>query len=373
MFLRLFTYQCKIIFRVKELVFWTLLFPIALCTFMYMAFSNIFETTEKAGNIPVAVVAEQENAAASVMFEELSKGDEALLKVQNMTAGEADKALEDGEVKGIYYTTGLSMRLKVKETGMEQTILQMISKQYEQNKTLLMEVGSRHPEKLQEVIQTIRNQQSAVKEEAMGGSNPDNIVNYFYAIFAMTCLFASFSGCNTIHNIQPYTSELGRRKSVAPVSKFVEVISEFAAAELIQFALACIVLVYLTGILKINIGGHYGYVLLLLFVGTSFGNMMGLCIGSTGLSIEVKTGTLVGVSLGLCFFADLMISGIRAFMQQHIPFFNAVSPASLIVDSFYALNMNLTSRYWQNIGSLLILTVVLMGVSIWLGKGGKRK
>ncbi len=142
---------------------------------------------------------------------------------------------------------------------------------------------------------------------------------------------------------------------------------------MIQFALACLVLVYLAGILKINIGGHYGYVLLLLFVGTSFGNMMGLCIGSTRLSIEAKTGTLVGVSLGLCFFADLMISGIRAFMQQHIPFFNAISPASLIVDSFYALNMNLTSRYWQNIASLLILTAVLLGISVWLGKGGKRK
>lgn len=236
-----------------------------------------------------------------------------------------------------------------------------------------MEVGSRHPEKLQVVIQTIQTQKSAVKEEAMGGSNPDNVVNYFYAIFAMTCLFASFSGCNTIHNIQPYTSELGRRKSVAPVSKMVEILSEFAAVELIQFALACLVLVYMTGILKINIGGHYGYVVLLLFVGTSFGNTMGLCIGSTRLSIEAKTGTLVGVSLGLCFFADLMISGIRAFMQQHIPFFNVISPASLIVDSFYALNMDLVSRYWENIASLLILSVVLLGISIWLSKGGKRK
>ena len=100
---------------------------------------------------------------------------------------------------------------------------------------------------------------------------------------------------------------------------------------------------------------------------------MGLCIGSTRLSIEAKTGTLVGVSLGLCFFADLMISGIRAFMQQHIPFFNVISPASLIVDSFYALNMDLVSRYWGNIASLLILSVVLLGISIWLSKGGKRK
>ena len=89
------------------------------------------------------------------------------------------------------------------------------------------------------------------------------------------------------------------------MSKMVEILSEFAAVELIQFALACLVLVYMTGILKINIGGHYGYVVLLLFVGTSFGNTMGLCIGSTRLSIEAKTGTLVGVSLGLCFLQTL--------------------------------------------------------------------
>ena len=177
MFLRLFTYQCKIIFRVKELIFWTLLFPIALCTFMYLAFSNIFETTEKAGNIPVAIVAEQENAAASMMFEELSKGDEALLKVQKMTAEEADKALENGGVKGIYYTAS-SLRLKVKETGMEQTILQMISKQYDQNKTLLMEVGSRHPEKLQEVIQTIQTQKSACLLYTSPSNSTDKIKYY---------------------------------------------------------------------------------------------------------------------------------------------------------------------------------------------------
>ena len=35
------------------------------------------------------------------------------------------------------------------------------------------------------------------------------------------------------------------------MSKMVEILSEFAAVELIQFALACLVLVYMTGILKI--------------------------------------------------------------------------------------------------------------------------
>ena len=372
MFWHLFRYQCKITFRVKELIFWTLIFPFALSTFMYLAFSNIFETTEKMKDIPIAIVKEGENAAADSMFEALSDGEDALLVAKEMTQKEAEEKLEEEEVKGIFYVS-TSLRLQVKENGMEQTILQMILKQYQQNSTLLLDVSIHHPEKIHDVIQVIQQEKNYIIKEKMGGSNPDNIISYFYAIFAMTCMFASFSGCSMIHNVQSYTSELGRRKSVAPVSKLKEILSEFAASELIQFFLACLVLFYTTFVLKLNLGGNYGKIVLLLFVGTSMGNMIGICIGSLRLTFEAKIGSLVGIGLGLCFLADLMVSGIRAFIQEHAPIVNAINPASRIVDSFYALNMDLMGRYWRNIGGMLVLTVIFLVISVCLGKGGKKR
>ena len=47
MFFREFKYMLLGSLRSRELIFWTLLFPFALTTFMYMAFGDIFDRTEK--------------------------------------------------------------------------------------------------------------------------------------------------------------------------------------------------------------------------------------------------------------------------------------------------------------------------------------
>ena len=41
MFTHLFIYRLKIMIRSKSMIFWTLLFPIALSTFFNMAFGNL--------------------------------------------------------------------------------------------------------------------------------------------------------------------------------------------------------------------------------------------------------------------------------------------------------------------------------------------
>ena len=80
MFFREFKYALLTLLRSKELIFWTLVFPFALCTFMYMAFGNLFETTEKFDPIPTAVVQKGDNPAFAVMLGEISaKGDDQLL------------------------------------------------------------------------------------------------------------------------------------------------------------------------------------------------------------------------------------------------------------------------------------------------------
>ena len=47
MFIRDFLYTIKILMRAKVSIFWTLVFPILLATFMYMAFGNIYEQDER--------------------------------------------------------------------------------------------------------------------------------------------------------------------------------------------------------------------------------------------------------------------------------------------------------------------------------------
>ena len=68
MFFREFKYMLLSSLRSRELIFWTLLFPFALTTFMYMAFGDIFDRTEKFEPVPVAIVKEQDNMTLTAML-----------------------------------------------------------------------------------------------------------------------------------------------------------------------------------------------------------------------------------------------------------------------------------------------------------------
>ena len=102
MFRHILRYGLLSLLRTREIVFWTLIFPFALTTFMYFAFSNIFSTTEQFHAIPVAVVRQSENKAFTQILDMLSaEGENQILQVQRKEKAQAEKMLQDGDVKGI--------------------------------------------------------------------------------------------------------------------------------------------------------------------------------------------------------------------------------------------------------------------------------
>lgn len=360
MFLRGFKYALLTLIRSKETIFWTLVFPFALCTFMYMAFGNLYETTEKFQTIPVAVIQEKENAVLRPMLDAVSQeGEDQLLKISYVTREKAEDLLEREEIKGII-TVHDSVSLKVKENGMDQTILQIILKQMMQYKSLFIDVGKDHPEKISEVVKSINQKVDCFVEDNDLSGNQDNTVNYFYAIFAMTCLFASFAGCEKILHLQANMSSLGQRRSVAGMNKMKLVLADFVACELVQFAIVCILLVYMDLVLGIHLGDKYGALLILLFTGTSWGIMFGILVGTIPRMGEGgKIGFLVSVNLFFCCLSDLMVSGVKDLVEHHIPIANDINPAVLITDSFYALNVYDTyDRFAGNIITLAGMTIV---------------
>lgn len=79
-----------------------------------------------------------------------------------------------------------------------------------------------------------------------------------------------------------------------------------------------------------------------------------------------KIGVLVGSNLVLCAMSDLMISGIKGVIEKTAPIVNDISPAALITDAFYALNVYDTyERFFVDVLSLAGLTVLLGGICIW--------
>lgn len=368
-FLHDFKYALKTMVRSKEIMFWSMLFPIILGTLFQLAFGSIYERTEQLNNIPVAVVERNENSYFSEMLSGMSSEEESMLSVKDdCSLEEAEGMLEKGEIEG-FYLVGDEISLTVKENGMEETVLSVLLEYYIKMESAITDVLSEHPESLAEVINAAGQEVNSCKEVNRVSGNMDFNVQYFYAAFAMSCLFASFIGMWRTTSSCADLSEVGKRRGVSSANKIRIAFAEFFASLLVQTVIEVIFWCYLQVVLGIEVGTKILPILLLLISGSACGIGIGMCIGAvTGIALEVKIGIGVGVSLTLSTLSGLMAADIKPLIDTYCPILNKVNPATLIVDGFTALNLFDTyERFCLNVGiltAMAILFCVIAGLKI---------
>ncbi len=352
--------------RTKEVIFWSLVFPLALATFMYLAFGKINEVTENLETIDVAVVESVQNEMFDKILVEVSNGESPLLNPMKMNSQDAVSALDGKEVDGIIHGDD-TIRLSVRENGLNATILSSFVDRYLQNEATLTQIAKNNPLALNSAIEALSDDTSYFKEEKLTDGNTDNLSNYFYAVFAMSCLFASFTGISSMFSIQGNLSPLGQRRCVAPTKKLHVVLTLFLTNEIVQFAIELITFAYMSLVLGLDLSNKYPALFLLLFVASSFGLTMGMFIGSLKKPVTegAKMGIGVAISMALSVMADLCVSGLMNTIEHTVPIINRLNPAALISDSFYALNTYSDySRYTSNMVNLSAMTLILFTLTI---------
>lgn len=352
--------------RTKEVIFWSLVFPLALTTFMYLAFGKINEVTENLETIDVAVVESVQNEMFDKILVKVSNGESPLLNPMKMNSQDAVSALDGKEVDGIIHVDD-TISLSVRENGLNATILSSFVDRYLQNEATLTQIAKNNPLALNSAIEALSDDTSYFKEEKLTDGNTDNLSNYFYAVFAMSCLFASFTGISSMFSIQGNLSPLGQRRCVAPTKKLHVVLTLFLTNEIVQFAIELITFAYMSLVLGLDLSNKYPALFLLLFVASSFGLTMGMFIGSLKKPVTegAKMGIGVAISMALSVMADLCVSGLMNTIEHTVPIINRLNPAALISDSFYALNTYSDySRYTSNMVNLSAMTLILFTLTI---------
>lgn len=357
-------YSFKTTIKNRTLIIWTLVFPIGLATFMYMAFGNLYESDEMFHAIPVAMVVEEENQGLQGTLAALSaSGESQLLDLDIMSEDEALEALEDEEIIGIIYVNTVP-RLVVEESSYTATVLQTVLDEYMKVQTVINDIAENNPENLAGAVEVLLSESEAFTEISTSDGNQDVYTNYFYAIFAMSCLFGSFATVEKVSKLQANISTLGIRRSVSPCSKGVSLFSEFLSSMTMQFAVEVVTLIYMK-MLGINLGDRYIAILGILLLGSAMGVALGAIIGSIpNIGEGARMGIAVGISMILSVMADLVAAGIKDTIEHKAPIINRLNPAALITDSLYALNVyDGYERYAENMLSMLIMTVLLLGIS----------
>lgn len=361
MFVHIFCYRLKCLLRDKETMFWTMLFPIILATFFNMAFSNL-NNQEAFKAIDIAVVDDagyQKNQDFKSILEEHSKGSDRLFNLQTVQKDKADQLLADNKIKG-YITVDSDIRLTIGSSGLSQSIVKSFIDGYSQTKSAVTSIISENPQKVQSVIKDISDKKEFTREVSATAAAPNNVLNYFYSLIAMACLYGSFFGNREVTDIQANLSTLGARVNLAPVHKLKAFISSMSAALLISFSEILLLLAYLCFVLKVDFGSKTGLVIFTAFMGCLTGITFGAFVSSFVKKGEgIKIAIMLGVSMLGSFLSGMMYQNMKYIVQKNVPILAFLNPVNLVTDAFYCLYYyDGLTRYINNIAFLCVFIVI---------------
>ncbi len=370
MFWHSYKYRLKATLHEKEEVFWNFFFPILLCTCFAIAFSSINNKAYLFHSIPVAVVYEQDNEVFKQTITSVGEDDsegEAFLKISEVSADEADKLLADGDVDAVI-TVSDSIHMTVTKEGLNQTAVQTFLDQYLQTASVFENVMSTNPEAVKDLTATLSDSVSYIKESSFTKGSVDPLASYYFSLIGMAILFGGFFGLQCAVQMKADMSPEGMRKCLAPIKRGSLIISEFLATFTIHILSLMALLLYMIFILRIDLGGQFGYIALTCAVGSIFGISLGTFIGSIPRLKEAgRTTIFICFSLGSSFLSGLMVADLKIYLQQHAPIVNKINPATLIQDALYSLLIYDThTRYYSNMITLGIYAVVLFAVSYFM-------
>ena len=379
MFWHLYKYRVKVMLKNKYLFFWMGMFPIILGTLFYMTFSNITEQVEGFSTVNVVISAEK---ASDKTGKDIVDGDEGLKAFLDtmeeegyfvITYAEYDEALElvnDEKADGIVVLSKGDQKTEISllfgGNGISETILKNIINVYVRSSHVIDDTIATNPSAVESVIAELYSDADINKDLSVNAKNMDPYNQYFFALFAMVCMFGSSYGMLNTEYGQADQSALGARRCVAPTKKLLGIISEFFAAVTVIELMFVILFIYLTCILGVNLGDKYA----LIFLASIAASLLGVALGyAFGVLLKcnksAKDGISMAVILFLNFLAGLMVGDMKFVIEKNCPIVNRINPAALISDCFYSIcAYDDLSMYIKSMIAIVIWTVILTVVSV---------
>ena len=380
MFIHNFIYSFKILSRSKALIFWTFAFPIILGTFFYMAFSNI-ENSEKLDIIDIAIVDNEEYKSDEILkksFENLSKesNEERMFNIQYVAEEKAKELLENDEIIGYLKIEDDSLKIVVKESGINETIFKYVVDEISGTAQIVKTTASEIEkqmlagnmnidyEKLYENI-IEKEQTQEVNLKNISNNNLSYTMIEFYTLIAMACLYGGIFGMVAMNQNLANMSSKGKRVAASPVSKLKLVFSSVLASYLIALIGLSLLFIYTIFVLKVDYGSNLPLIILLGITGSLAGLSMGVVVGTVFKTNEnAKTGILIATTMFGCFLSGMMGVTMKYIVDKNVPILNKINPANMITDGFYSLYYYDTlDRFYFNLISLLIFSAIMVLVS----------
>ena len=343
-------YEIKSSLRVKDLVFWLMIFPVLLGTLFKIGFSGLYEKDITIEPIPTAIVETEKNEIFAEVIKSVSDSENALLKPEYLSEEEALNRLKKGKVTGIIYS-GDDITLTVADEGMKQSILKTFLEQYKIRERIITDTLENEPAKLPAVIESLSEEIAATEEIPLTEGNTDIYIQYYFNLIAMVAIYGSQTGLHI---------SIGAKRNCSPTPKSVSVLAMLLGSCIVQSICMLICVSFTAFVLKVEFGSRLPLVYAAAILGGIMGVSIGFFVGSIGsMSVKMKSGILMAVTMAFCFLSGLMAGNMKAIMMSNIPIFNVINslnPVAVVTDAISALN--LYSNYNIFMHKVLIMLII---------------
>lgn len=206
------------------------------------------------------------------------------------------------------------------------------------------------------------------KDVSLTHFKPTESVRFYYALLAMTALMSMTFATTTVCATQANLSALGMRRSLAPLSKFNQLMGGFLASWLCASVSMVVATLYIHFVCKVDFGGRWPVLILALLLASHTANALGTLIGSLPkLTSGVKIGITTALSCVLSIFSGLYGTGamnLSDWIQRNAPGFAIVNPTQQITNLFYdLLYYDSYAPFLRTSGILLAMTVLALALS----------
>ena len=368
MSVHLYKSRLKCLLRNKENIFWSFLFPIALATCFFFAFNNLLTAESfKTINIAYVSIGEEQEPIKEVLEQAETAGGMKMFQVAYASREEAGTLLDENKIDA-YILGSLEPELYVKKSALKETIIKAFLDNYKRMAAASRFILAEHPEAMSQGLMQDLMASKDFLQEVKDNKEPDASLIYFYALLALTCLFAANFGLDDVINIQADQSTRGARVNVAPVHKMRLFLSNIMASYTVHMFSMLLLFVYMYGILGISFGDNLAYIFLTCLIGSLAGMFMGATIGVwVKLKVSVKSAILTSIVMVGSFLSGMMYADMKYIVTTRLPLLSYLNPVSLVSDSLYSLYYYDTYEHFYLNMAILCVMVILMGVLSYLG------
>lgn len=365
MFRHIYVYRLKTLIRDRETLFWTLFFPVILATFFYMGLSGI-RGSNQFEPISTAVVNDskwQADESFRSTLKSLSSGEDPLFDLKETNEDEAIRLLRSGEISA-YIKVDTVPELIVTRSNFGASVTRNFLNEYIQSTAAVSNLIANNPAEAENIMADLGDRSIWLEDVPVSANEMDPLLNYFYALIAMSCLYGSMLGMREINEIQANQSDMAARVNAAPTRKIKHFLSSSLASLSIHFLQIILLLLFIRFILGVGYGDQAIFLILTAFIGSLCGLSYGSFISSIVKgSLGIKIAILISSTMLMSFLSGMMFAPMKQIVKQRLPFL-ALNPVTLLTDSLFSLYYyDGYARYTQNTLILLGYTFLFLALT----------